>query len=68
MQNNEGLFKPFSCESYEMSSGGYIKSKKKHHPLVGSCMLRSYYKLLMRALLIIRLILEKTLRVLNQQQ
>jgi hypothetical protein len=29
MQNNEGLFKPFSCESYEMSSGGYIKVKKE---------------------------------------
>jgi hypothetical protein len=59
MQNNEGLFKPFSCESYEMSSGGYInisKSKKKHHPLVGNCMLKSYYKPLMRALLTIRLI------------
>jgi hypothetical protein len=29
MQNNEGLFKPFSCESYEMSSGGYIQIKKE---------------------------------------
>jgi hypothetical protein len=29
MQNNEGLFKPFSCDSYEMSSGGYIQIKKE---------------------------------------
>lgn len=29
MQNNEGLFKPFSCESYEMNSSGYIQIKKE---------------------------------------
>ena len=26
---NEGLFKPFSCESYEMNSSGYIQIKKE---------------------------------------
>jgi hypothetical protein len=39
MQNNEGLFKPFSCESYEMSSGGYIQGQKRNtiHLLEAVC-------------------------------
>jgi hypothetical protein len=28
-KNNEGLFKPFSCDSYEMNSNGYITIKKE---------------------------------------
>jgi hypothetical protein len=28
-KNNKGFFKPFSCDSYEMNSDGWIKIKKE---------------------------------------